>query len=146
VLAKEQKPMKNQRWMNIFGAAILTAGGLLSTVSLAASDGSDGYSIEDFRLSNASDLLDVCTVESGHADFDVATAFCYGFIEGTVHYDDAVAGSEWYRDIVCSPADVTRTQAVTVITDYIRANPQHGKEKPVDAIFRALIDQWPCPE
>jgi len=138
--------MKNQRWMSILGAAILTTGGLLSTISHSASGATGDYSIEDFRLNNAGDLLDVCTLEPGHTDFNVAQAFCYGFIEGTIHYDDAVAGSTWYQDIVCHPPEVTRRQAVTVITDYIAANPQHGTEKPVDAIFRALIDKWPCPE
>ena len=48
--------------------------------------------------------------------------------------------------IVCTPDTVTRTQAVAVFIQYIQANPQYVSEPPIDAIFRALIDKWPCPE
>jgi hypothetical protein len=33
---------------------------------------------------------------------------------------------------------------VAVFIRYIEANPQYGSEPPVDGIFRALVDKWPC--
>ena len=121
------------------GSLMLSAAALL-----AANAHADDYSIEDFRLHTADDLVDVCTIDESHSDHPVATAFCYGFFEGAAHYDDAIDDTTAYVDIVCSPDGTTRSEAVTVFIEYIRANPQYGSEGPVDAAFRALSDKWPC--
>ena len=68
------------------------------------------------------------------------------FFEGASHYDDALAGSGLHNDIVCAPDTVTRKQATAVFIQYIKDNPQYGREPPIDAIFRALIAKWPCAE
>ena len=134
--------MQDKRWMKVLGAVILITNGLFSGSLFAADD----YSLDDFSLSTASDLVHICTIDQAHDDYHVATAFCYVFLEGAIHYDDAVAGSQWYQDIVCHPPEITRTQALEVFVDYMEANPQHQSGKPVDAIFRALVDKWPCTE
>lgn len=136
--------MTNGNWMKTLAIALLGLSWLASG-NLHAQPG-DGYSIEDFRLGTAGDLVDVCTLDSAHNHHEIAKAFCYGFFEGAVHYDDAISGSETYVDIVCSPDDTTREQAVTVYIEYINANPMHASEPPVDAIFRALVAEWPCGE
>jgi hypothetical protein len=136
--------MKYRGWVGILGIAVLGTGWLASGNLYADVMTSDGYSVEDFKLHTANELVDICTIETKHPDHAIATAFCYGFFEGAVHYDEAIAGTEWYKDIVCNPADTTRTQAVTVFTQYIKANPQYGSEQPIDAIFRALVAKWPC--
>lgn len=105
---------------------------------------SDGYSVEDYTLKTARDLVDICTIATGHPDHDIARAFCYGFFEGATHYDDAIAGTPAYVDIVCSPEGTTRTEAVMAFAAFMKANPQHGAEKPIDAVFRGLSDKWPC--
>jgi len=135
--------MKYSGWTGILGF-ILTSG-LLTSAHLQAESG-NGYSLEDLRLNTSSELVDVCTIGTGHDDHAVALAFCYGFFEGAAHYDDALAGPEWHRDILCEPPEVTRAQAVAVFVQYIEANPQYGAEGPVDGIFRALVDKWPCTE
>ena len=135
--------MKYRGWTGILGV-ILTSG-LLTSANLQAESG-NGYSLEDLRLNTSSDLVDVCTIGTGHEHHGVAMAFCYGFFEGAAHYDDALAGPEWHRDILCEPPEVTRAQAVAVFIRYIEANPQYGPEAPVDGIFRALVDKWPCTE
>ena len=135
--------MKYRGWIGILGF-ILTSG-LLASANLQAKSG-DGYSLEDTRLNTASDLVDVCTIGTGHDHYDVAMAFCYGFFEGAARYDDALAGPEWHGDILCEPPEVTRAQAVAVFIQYIEANPQYGSAPPVDGIFRALVDRWPCAE
>jgi hypothetical protein len=85
-------------------------------------------------------------LDTAHSEYDLAIGFCYGFFEGATHYDDALAGSGLYNDILCSPEGVTRTQAATVFVQYLKDNPQYGIEPPIDAIFRALIAKWPCSE
>ena len=136
--------MKSKGWMKNSGIALLGAGWLVSGHLHADVVSSDGYSVEDFTLRNAADLVDVCTVEAKHPDYELAMTFCYGFFEGAAHYDDAVSASEWYDDIVCDPPGTTRSQAVDVFIRYMQANPQYGSEPSVDAIFRALVDKWPC--
>lgn len=138
--------MKYMSWMGIIGITVLSTGWLASGNLHADTRTSEGYSLEDFRLRTAADLVDVCTLETGHSDHAIALAFCYGFFEGGTHYDDAISGSEWYEDIVCNPPEVTRTQAVNVFVQYLEANPQYGSEPPIDAIFRALVAKWPCAE
>jgi hypothetical protein len=128
-------------YRTFLGSVLLSASSLL-VVNAHAGD----YSIENFRLQTADDLLNVCTVETSHADHPVATAFCYGFFEGASHYDEAIEDTTAYVDIVCSPDGTTRTEAVTVFVEFISANPQFGSEGPVDAAFRALSAKWPCTE
>ena len=134
--------MNHSKWKGTLGFVLLTTGALIAGTLYA----DEGYTLDDFRLGSAADLVDICTLESGHPDYAVATAFCYGFFEGATHYDDALADSGLYVDIVCVPDDITRSQAVSVIIDFMVANPQHGAEPPIDATFRALIAEWPCPE
>lgn len=107
---------------------------------------SDGYSVEDYTLKTAHDLADICTIDAGHPDHDIARSFCYGFFEGAIHYDTALEGTPAYVDIVCSPEGTTRTEAVMVFAEFMQANPKYGSDKPIDAVFRGLSEKWPCPE
>ena len=138
--------MKIKNWKGILGVAIVTAGWLVSGQLSAETVLSDGYTLEDFNLHTASDLVDVCTIGQGHADHKTAMGFCYGFFEGGTHYHDTISKSPTYNRISCSPPGTTRTEAVEVFVTYVRANPQYASEAPIDAIFRALVAKWPCEE
>lgn len=137
--------MRNTRLIKSIGTVLLGSY-LLAALTLNARAADQGYSLEDLQLPTAQELLDICAIEPSHDHYEVARAFCYGFFEGAVRYDEAIARSERYKKIVCDPPDVTREQAVNVYIEYMEANPQYGQEAPVDAIFRALIDKWPCEE
>jgi hypothetical protein len=134
--------MNYSNWKTILGTALFCAGGMMAGNLYATA----GYDLDDFRLRTAQDLVDVCTLEPGHEHHEVAMAFCYGFFEGATHYDDALGESGMHPDLVCEPDNVTRSQAVTAVVDYLSANPQYTNEPPIDAAFRALMDKWPCPE
>jgi len=54
--------MNIKGWTGIVGVAVLTAGWLVSGQLQAATAASDGYTLEDFRLRTAADLVDVCTL------------------------------------------------------------------------------------
>jgi len=138
--------MRYSGWIKFLGIAVLSSVWLIWGNGHAQANERDGYSPEDFEVHTANELFDVCTIDPGHSDHNLALGFCYGFFEGATHYDDALASSALHKDIVCAPDEVTRTQAVAVFTQYIKTNPQYGIEPPIDAIFRALIDKWPCAE
>lgn len=137
--------MNYRVWIKVLGIFVLSSGWLVSS-NLHAAGSSEGYSIEDLRLHTTADLVDVCTIETGHADYTAAVAFCYGFMDGVAHYDNAIANLDVIDDIVCIPTTVTRTEAVASFIEYIKANPQYGAEPPIDGLFRALVAEWPCAE
>lgn len=122
----------------------LWSAGLLAPGNLYAN--TDGYTLEDLKLQSAGDLVDVCTIETGHEEYVAAVAFCYGFFEGAIRYAEAIADSKYRKPLVCAPEGTTRLQAVQVFVEYINENPQYVDEGPVDAIYRALMPRWPCTE
>jgi len=136
--------MRDSKWTGICAAAVLAASVFFPAQMYAQTDQMDGYDLQDFRLESAGHLVDVCTLEQNHPDHRTALAFCYGFFEGGIHYDRALQSSPDHPRIVCEPDGTTRTQAVEVFVTYIKANSQYAAEMPIDAIFRALIDKWPC--
>ena len=128
-------------------AAAIAAGVLLHLApGVVYADGHDepGYTEADLVLDSAGDLVDVCDIGVAHGHYETARAFCYGFFEGAIHYDEAISMTTQYVDMVCSPEGTTRVQAVDVFLRYMKANPQYRGEQPIDAIFRALVDEWPC--
>jgi hypothetical protein len=138
--------MNIKGWIGIVGVAVLTAGWLVSGQLRAETVLSDGYTLEDFNLRTAADLVRVCTIRQSHPDHEAAMGFCYGFFEGGSHYDDAISVSPTHKEIVCDPPGTTRTEAVEVFVAYVSANPQYASETPIDTIFRALVAKWPCEE
>jgi Rap1a immunity proteins len=133
--------MARWRLIGLVSVAIWVAG-WVAPASLYA----DSYTLEDVKLKTAGELVDMCTVDPQHEHYAVALAFCYGFFEGTIRYDEAIAGTKDHMQLVCAPAGTTRSQAVEVFVSYMKENSQYQSEAPVDAIYRALIPKWPCPK
>ena len=125
---------------NTLCAIILSFGTGLFSASLLAQEA------DAFAIDTAEDLIEVCTFDNSHANRQTATAFCYGFFEGAAHYDNALEQSPLHATLLCEPQDLTRQQAVTVVVEYLAANPQYNSEPAIDGAFRALIAEWPCPE
>ena len=92
--------MNIKGWTSIVGVAVLTAGWLVSGQLWAQTKLSDGYTLEDFNLHTAANLVDICTLGQSHPDHMAARAFCYGFFEGGIHYDEALSGSPTHKKIV----------------------------------------------
>ena len=136
--------MKRNTWITILSVVSLSTVLLGAGSTQAAQATNDGFTIADFRLNSAQELVDVCTVQAGTEHYDTAIAFCLGFFEGAVHYDEAISSLEWYSDLVCPPPEATRQQAVSVFIAYMGDNPDYGPEQPVDVIFRSLVNKWPC--
>lgn len=136
--------MRDGKWTDICAALVVAASVFFPAQGYARSDQMNGYDLRDFRLASAGQLVDVCSLEQNHPDYLAAMAFCYGFFEGGIHYDRALESSPDHPRIVCAPDTATRTQAVEVFVTYVKANPQYAAEMPIDGIFRALTDKWPC--
>ena len=135
--------MNTRQSIGLFAATVLVAGAVFSGQALGKTKTPSGYNLEDFQLRTSADLLDICTLGPDHPDHVAGKAFCYGFIEGAAHYDEALAeGSK--VEIFCGPDTLTRERAVDEFVAFLRANPQYMTETPVNTIFRALIAKWPC--
>jgi hypothetical protein len=131
------------REIGLLRITLLTAA-LMAPGSLYAA--TDGKAADELRLQSAGDLVAVCTLEPTHEHYQEAVAFCYGFFEGGIRYNEAIANTKTHRDLVCAPEGTTRKQAVEVFVSYMQKNPRYSDEQPIDAIFRALMARWPCPE
>lgn len=100
----------------------------------------DGYTIEDFKLVQSRNLWDVCTVEESHVNYWETRGFCIGYFTGGVHLHHAL---ELPR-LFCAPADVKLDDAIAVFVAYAQSHPEFLDERPMDTVFRAFNDKWPC--
>jgi hypothetical protein len=123
-----------------FAAMALACGG-----AAAAQKGDDkAYTLEDYKVTTAGDLYDICTVDESHANRYEAQSFCYGFLAGGKAYHDTVATAADFRAIVCPPPNATRAEAITIFVGYIDAHPEARQGPPMDTLIRALATRWHC--
>ena len=101
---------------------------------------------EDFRVRTTQDLIDLCTVSASDPRAEEAIHFCHGYLVGAFHFYLAwTEGPGATQRLVCFPqSGVTRSEAVAMFVDWVKARPQYMKEFPVETEFRFLIEKWPC--
>jgi hypothetical protein len=126
--------------MRRFVHATLASGALalLSSAALAAGP-------EDFYVRNAQDLVDLCTVTEQEPIKAEAIHFCHGFASGAWQYHLAQADGPQGRRLVCPPESATRNEALTGFVEWSARHPERMGEPAVEALFRFLIERWPCP-
>jgi hypothetical protein len=105
----------------------------------------DGYTLDDYQLDSSGDLLDICTVDKSNVQYWEARAFCLGYFTGGIHLHDALAASNDFPRIACAPEGTTRNEVVAAFVAYARAHPEYLNEQPMDTVFRAVNNKWPCP-
>ena len=125
----------------LFAAALAM---LASTASAQDSGKIAGLTTENFTLDSARELLEICTLESAHPDFQMAMGFCYGYISGGGHFHRALTKGPDFDPIACPPGKVTHSQVVKVFASYTSDNPQYLEEPAMDVLFRAANAEWPC--
>ncbi len=125
---------------------VLAAAVALATTGVFAQSSNKfrSLSVDDFQLNSAKELLEICTLESAHPDFQTAIGFCYGFISGGGHFHDALSTGPEFDRMVCTPKGVTHDQVVKVFTTYTEDNPKFLEEPAMDVLFRAAVAEWPC--
>lgn len=104
----------------------------------------DGYTLDDYQLRTSGDLLDICALDSSHSQYWEAHGFCLGYFAGGIDLHDALAASPDFPRIACAPEGTTRSDVVVVFVTYARAHPEHLAERPMDTVFRAVNEEWPC--
>jgi hypothetical protein len=120
---------------------------LVAAIAVGAAPGGTGashFDHSDFQVDTSENLLDLCTAEASDPGYEVARGFCYGFFEGGIAFHDALHARETRPRLAC-PEGVTLDQVVAVFVAYARANPQYLGEAPMETVFRAAVDKWPCP-
>ena len=123
---------------SIAAAALLLA-------STSGAPAQEGFSLDDFTVETGQDLLDVCTVDQDHLSYWEAQAFCYGYFQGGADFHQALVSGEGRSPIACPPEGATVRDAVQHFTGYARAHPKYLSERPMDLVFRAVAEAWPCP-
>jgi Rap1a immunity proteins len=116
---------------------------LVSMAPLEAAD-SQGFALDDFKLKTGQDLLDICTLDQGHASYWEAQAFCFGYFRGGADFHRALVGGPNFQPIACPGPGATIRDAVAVFIDYARAHPEQLTGAPMDVVFRAVSARWPC--
>jgi hypothetical protein len=123
--------------------SIALAGAALGPAPLAVAAG-EGFAHADFEVATAQDLLDICTLDPSHPSYWVARAFCYGYFQGGTDFHHAMAPVRDFQPVACPAGDTTVRAAVEAFVDYARAHPEHLSQQPMDVVFRAVSEQWPC--
>jgi hypothetical protein len=130
-------------------SALCLAGGLLvvsAAGAVAAVPGGPGFTPSDFNLVTAQDLLDVCTIPEDNADYVPARALCYGYFAGGQDFHDAVAAVAQIGPIACPDHPQTRDALVAVFVAYANQHPEMMSQRPMDVVFEAVAERWPCPK
>lgn len=125
-----------------FVASALVAAVAAASPAEAADD--EGFDFDDFQVETAQDLLDICTLDQSHPSHWEAAAFCYGYFQGGAHFHQAIASAPQFQPVACPTGAVTVRDAVEVFVAYARSHPDSLTERPMDAVFRAVGETWPC--
>jgi hypothetical protein len=100
---------------------------------------------EDFKVQNARALLDLCTTAPDNPLYKEAIHFCHGFLVGAYAYHVAETSGPEGKPLVCLPDPApSRSEAIAMFVDWLKAHPEFMNDKPVEVEFRFLIEKWPC--
>lgn len=121
--------------------------GLLCSLLLLPGGAGAALSEDDFYIRQAQDLVDLCSAPESDPLRTAAVHFCHGFASGAWQYHQAqAAGPEGHR-LVCPPdPPPTRTEAIAGFLAWSASHPQHMAGPAVEALFRYLVETWPCPK
>ena len=123
----------------------LIVAGTLLLASVATAPAQQGFALDDFTVDRGKDLFDICTLEEGDPNYWEAQAFCFGYFQGGADYHQALVSGPQLGPLVCPPASATIRDAVAGFVAYGRAHPEALDQAPMDVVFRAVTELWPCP-
>jgi hypothetical protein len=104
------------------------------------------FETEDFRIRSAQDLVDLCSVKNSDPLYAAAIHFCHGFVSGAWQYHNSSQNGPKGTPLVCPPEPPpTRDQAVAMFVAWSATHASAMSEPAVDALFRFLIEKYPCP-
>jgi Rap1a immunity proteins len=129
-----------QRSLWLALSVVLAAATPVSAPALAAS----GFALDDFQVETAQDLFDICALDPSHPSYWAAQAFCYGYFQGGADFHQSMSSAPEFQPVACPTGEATVRNAVDAFIDYARAHPEHLSEQPMDVVFRAVSERWPC--
>ncbi len=101
--------------------------------------------VDDFKAETTEDFVALCMVPVDHPYYVASVHFAHGYIVGAYDYYEAQAAGPKGNRYVCLPKELpSRNKVVGLFVKWAKAHPQYMKEKPVEAIFRFLMEKWPC--
>ena len=100
---------------------------------------------KDFEAKTTQNLVNLCSVSADDPMYHQAINFCHGYFVGAYAYYEAVSAGPEGVKLVCLPEPrPSRNEAIEMILEWIKSNPQYLKEPAVDTEFRFLMEKWPC--
>lgn len=119
---------------------------LVAALALTPQAARAEFETEDFRIRSAQDLVDLCSVATSDPLYASAIHFCHGFVSGAWQYHLSEANGPKGHRLVCPPEPPpTRDQAVAMFVAWSATHADKLSEPAVDALFRFLIEKYPCP-
>ncbi|CAL1241917.1 Rap1a/Tai family immunity protein [Candidatus Methylocalor cossyra] len=120
--------------------------GLALLMSLIPVPHASAVTEQDFLARNTQQLIQLCTAPADDPLRVAAVHFCTGYLVGAYHYHESVNSGPDSQPLVCPPnPKPTREQAITDFVSWAKAHPQYNQDRPVDAMFRFMVEKWPCP-
>ena len=132
--------MQYRVWADTMRHALLLAGFLAAGVTPAAA-----ATIENFQVSTAADLVDLCSTDPGSEHYIAAIHFCQGFGVGAYRYYLAQTADDPSSQYVCPPnPPPSRNEVMAAFVNWASAHPEYMNDAPVDTLFRFLGQIYPC--
>jgi hypothetical protein len=98
------------------------------------------------KLDTTADLIAYCDNEGPVGEVRDGQNFCDGFIMGSgLLYLELVAAGEIKR-IACADPTPTLAQVRSDLVTWAGSNPEHLQSKPIDGLWRAMAETYPCPK
>lgn len=107
--------------------------------------GALAVTVDDFKIVDARDVVDVCSTTEDDPYHTAAENFCHGYAVATYQVYEALHSRPGVKHFVCMPEPPPpRTQVVADFVAWMNANRQYDSEHPSNAIFKFLVEKWPC--
>jgi hypothetical protein len=118
---------------------------LLLAVAISFPGFAGAVSEKDFEAKTTEEMIKLCTASPDDPLYHQAVNFCHGYLVGAFHYYEAAGSGPAGLKLVCLPdPPPSRNDTIDMFIEWVRAHPQHWKEKPVETEFRFLMQKWPC--
>ncbi len=99
-----------------------------------------------FEANTTADLAALCGAAPTAPEYQVAAAFCHGFLQGAGQYHAAITQPGSGRaPVFCAPSPPpTRSQVAAAFVAWANAHPEYGRERAVDGLARWAHAAYPC--
>ncbi len=123
----------------------MRSSGMLLAGILCALGGSQALA-ENPKLETTADLVEFCDTIGPVGEVRDGQNFCDGFIAGSgLLYLELVRAGRM-KKIACAEPIPTLEQAREAFVAWAGANPDQMSTKPIDGLWRAMAETYPCPK